>query len=167
MRLHGNAALTVKKRLLPCERVVERSWTLTKAAEAADVSVRTAPKWVRRYRDGGEAGQRGRGAGWEYCHVAVDDATRLAHIEVLGDEKPPTAIAFLRRAIGSYRACRPRHDRQRLGLRLAAGRRRLPRAREAGCGSAAVRGGKAPGRAGWTVGRVSSRRGLESWRGFS
>ncbi len=40
-----------------------------------------------------------RGAGWEYVHVAVDDATRLAHAEVLPDERPETAVAFLRRAI--------------------------------------------------------------------
>ncbi len=27
------------------------------------------------------------GAGWEFVHVAVDDASRLAHVEVLPDEK--------------------------------------------------------------------------------
>jgi hypothetical protein len=31
--------------------------------------------------------------GWEYCHVAVDDATRLAYVEVLGDETAATAVA--------------------------------------------------------------------------
>jgi transposase InsO family protein len=56
MQLHGNAALSVKKRLVLCRRVVEEGWTLTKAAEAAEVSVRTARKWVRRYRAQGEAG---------------------------------------------------------------------------------------------------------------
>jgi transposase InsO family protein len=56
MRLHGNAALTLKKRLLLCRRVVEQEWTLTKAAEAAEVSARTARKWVRRYRAEGESG---------------------------------------------------------------------------------------------------------------
>src|SRR5215216_1445208 len=56
MVLHANAALSLKKRLLLCERVVEQEWTLTKAAEAAEVSVRTARKWVRRYRAEGEAG---------------------------------------------------------------------------------------------------------------
>ena len=39
-----------------CQRVVEHDWTLAKAAEAAEVSVRTARKWVRRYRADGEAG---------------------------------------------------------------------------------------------------------------
>jgi transposase InsO family protein/transposase len=40
--------------------------------------------------------------GWEYVHVAIDDATRLAYAEVLPDEKATTAIAFLRRAIAFY-----------------------------------------------------------------
>ncbi len=37
-------------------------------------------------------------AGWEFVHVCVDDATRLAYAEVLSDERGPTAAAFLRRA---------------------------------------------------------------------
>ena len=46
-----------------------------------------------------------RATGWEFVHVAVDDATRLAYAEVLTDERGPTAGAFLRRAVawfGSY-----------------------------------------------------------------
>ena len=37
--------------------------------------------------------------GWEFVHVAIDDATRLAYVEVLGDERAQTAIAFFRRAL--------------------------------------------------------------------
>jgi transposase len=40
--------------------------------------------------------------GWEFVHVCVDDATRLAYVEVLDDEKAMTAIGFLRRAIAFY-----------------------------------------------------------------
>jgi transposase InsO family protein len=40
-----------------------------------------------------------RGYGWECCHVCVDDATRLAYVEVLPDERGETAVAFLRRAL--------------------------------------------------------------------
>lgn len=40
--------------------------------------------------------------GWEYVHVAIDDATRLAYVEVLSDEKATTAIGFLRRAVKHY-----------------------------------------------------------------
>jgi transposase InsO family protein len=212
MVLHANAALSLKKRLVLCQRVVEQRWTLTKAAEAAEVSVRTARKWVRRYRAEGEAGlidrsstparqptrtsedrvqaiaalrrlrmtgaqiaevlamplstvsgiltriglgklsrleppeppnryqrrhpgelihvdvkklgriqggaghrvtgrkhtytgrDRKRHVGWEYVRVCVDDATRLAYVEVLADEKASTAIGFLRRALAFYRA---------------------------------------------------------------
>jgi leucine-zipper of insertion element IS481/Integrase core domain len=41
--------------------------------------------------------------GYEYVHVCVDDATRLAHVEVLADEKARTAVGFLRRARIWYR----------------------------------------------------------------
>jgi transposase len=43
-------------------------------------------------------------AGWEFVHVCVDDATRLAYVEVLEDEKAITAIGFLKRAIAFYRS---------------------------------------------------------------
>jgi len=42
--------------------------------------------------------------GWEYVHIAIDDATRLAYAEVLTDEKGSTAVAFLRRALAFYAA---------------------------------------------------------------
>jgi transposase InsO family protein len=42
--------------------------------------------------------------GWERVHVAVDDATRLAYVEVLADEKATTAIGFLKRALAFYRS---------------------------------------------------------------
>ena len=48
------------------------------------------------------ARRRGAPKGWEFVHVCVDDATRLAYVEVLGDEKATTAASFLRRAIAFY-----------------------------------------------------------------
>jgi transposase InsO family protein len=42
---------------------------------------------------------RGRGNGWDYVHVAVDDHTRLAYAEVLPDERVASCAAFLRRAV--------------------------------------------------------------------
>jgi transposase InsO family protein len=215
MKLHANAALSLNQRRRMVGRVVGQGWSLTKAAEAAEVSERTCSKWVRRYRGQGEAGLRDRSsaphqiphrtpadrvevlellrrlrmtsseiaeclgmalstvsavlkriglgklsrldppeppnryerrqagellhidvkklgringaghrvtgnrasqnanrrarrkggpAGWEFVHVCVDDATRLAYAEVLDDEKATTAIAFLRRAIAFYAA---------------------------------------------------------------
>jgi transposase InsO family protein len=216
MKLHGNAELSLNKRRRLATRVAEHGWTLTRAAEAAEVSVRTARKWARRYRDEGEPGlldrssrphssptatpekrvaligllrrstrmtgaeiaealrmpittvqgiltriglgrlsrldqeqvvryersrpgellhvdvkklgriQRGAGhrmtgrrhhnprwrsaagegrtVGWEFCHVAIDDFSRLAYVEVLDDERAGTAIAFLRRALSFFAA---------------------------------------------------------------
>jgi len=42
--------------------------------------------------------------GWEFVHVCIDDATRLAYVEVLDDERAITAIGFLRRAVAFYLA---------------------------------------------------------------
>lgn len=44
-----------------------------------------------------------RGAGWEFVHVAIDDASRILHAEVLPDERGATCAAFLRRAVLHYR----------------------------------------------------------------
>ena len=213
MQLHANAALSLNQRRRMVRRVVEDGWSLTKAAEAAEVSERTCAKWVGRYRAHGEAGLRDRSSaprsiphrtaadrvaviellrrlrmtgaeiaecldmalsivsavlariglgklsrlvpleapnryerrhagellhidvkklgripqgraghrvhgqrglqrsprkdgkktvGWEFVHVCVDDATRLAYAEVLADEKAITAVGFLRRAVAFY-----------------------------------------------------------------
>jgi transposase InsO family protein len=47
-------------------------------------------------------GHRRTTVGWEYVHIAIDDATRLAYVEVLADEKATTAIAFLTRAVAFF-----------------------------------------------------------------
>jgi transposase InsO family protein/transposase len=217
MKLHGNAALSLKKRKLLVHRVLEEGTPLTEAAEAAEVSGRTARKWVGRFQAEGEAGlldrpssphhvhnrtaedrvqviallrrlrmtgpeiaevlematatvsavlkriglgklsrleplepvrryeknragellhidvkklgriERGAGhrltgkrrhnpektdaagvrrrqVGWEFCHVCVDDATRLAFAEILADERAKSAVSFLRRCLAFYRA---------------------------------------------------------------
>ena len=213
MKLHANARTCPHSRRLAVERVLVRGWTLTAAAEAAGVSVRTVSKWLRRYRVEGEqglldrcsaprsvplrtseervaviaslrrlrmtgaeiaealtmplstvsgiltriglgklwrlepleppnryekqrpgelvhvdvkklgrisggAGHRvtgnrrrqgssdhsARATGWEYVHVAIDDATRLVYVEVLDDEKATTAVGFLRRAVAHFAA---------------------------------------------------------------
>jgi transposase InsO family protein len=47
---------------------------------------------------------RHHGIGWNYVHVAVDDATRLAYAEELADERGPTAAGFLERALAFFAA---------------------------------------------------------------
>lgn len=54
---------------------------------------------------GRAAGYQGTGnAGWEYVHVAIDDTSRLAYLEILADETGATCVAFLERAIAWYAA---------------------------------------------------------------
>jgi transposase InsO family protein len=48
--------------------------------------------------------RRGAAKGWQFVHVCVDDATRLAYVEVLADERGTTAAGFLKRAIAFYAA---------------------------------------------------------------
>ncbi len=47
-------------------------------------------------------GRRVGASGWEFVHVCVDDATRLAYVEVLKDERGDTAAGFLKRAVGWF-----------------------------------------------------------------
>jgi transposase InsO family protein len=84
MKLHANAALSLNKRRLVCRRVVELEWTVTEAAEAAEVSVRCARKWVGRYLAEGEAGLLDR------CSAPHVVANRT-------DDQRVEAIAALRR----------------------------------------------------------------------
>jgi transposase InsO family protein len=54
---------------------------------------------------------RGRGLGWDYVHVAVDDHSRLAYAEVLPDERAGTCAEFL------HRACLWFHDQHGVTVR--------------------------------------------------
>jgi len=56
MKLHANARLTPAGRGMLVRRVLEDGWTVRQAAEATGVSVRTAYKWLSRYRSEGRSG---------------------------------------------------------------------------------------------------------------
>lgn len=43
-----------------------------------------------------------RGVGWEFVHVCIDDASRIAFSQILPDEKKESAIAFLKAAVAYY-----------------------------------------------------------------
>jgi len=52
---------------------------------------------------GDRTGQsNGRGVGWEFVHVCIDDASRIAFSQILPDEKAASAVPFLRAAIDYY-----------------------------------------------------------------
>jgi hypothetical protein len=66
---------------------------------------RAAPGDVLLFHSGSRCDRRDAGKkGWEFVHVCVDDATRLAYVEVLSDETATTAVGFLRRALAFYTA---------------------------------------------------------------
>lgn len=133
---HHGAGLTVYGR----EQIVVRLRSGPNArelAEAFGVSLRTIPTWLaRRYPRGrpGElihldvktlgrfgrpghratgtrSGGRGRSARWHFVHVAVDDATRLADVEALADERRGSATASLLRALRWFRSHDVRAER--------------------------------------------------------
>jgi hypothetical protein len=84
MKLHANAALSLKGRRQLCRRVLEAGWTVREAAAAAEVSARCARKWVGRYRAEGELG-------------LVDRSSAPASVPHRTSEHRVQAIAALRR----------------------------------------------------------------------
>jgi transposase InsO family protein len=61
------------------------------------------------HRVHGDRKQGSPGVGWEFVHVAIDDRSRVAYVEVLGNEQGMTTVKFLRRAIAWFK---------RLGIRI-------------------------------------------------
>lgn len=55
------------------------------------------------HRIHGDRRRRARKAGWEYLHVAIDDATRLTYAEVLSAADAPACAAFLQRTFAWFR----------------------------------------------------------------
>jgi transposase InsO family protein len=55
------------------------------------------------HRIHGDRRRRARHVGWEYLHVAIDDATRLTYAEVLEADDAPTCAAFLQRTLTWFR----------------------------------------------------------------
>lgn len=109
MKLHANAALSLKGRRELCRRVVEQERTLTEAAEAAGVSVRCARKWVGRYRVEGELGLLDRSSApgripHRTCERRVQTIAALRRLRFTGPEiaevlgmAPSTVSAILAR----------------------------------------------------------------------
>jgi transposase InsO family protein len=61
------------------------------------------------HRITGDRTHRNQGIGWDFVHIAIDDASRLAVASVAADERPDTASRLLRAAVAHYR---------RLGIRV-------------------------------------------------
>jgi transposase InsO family protein len=50
------------------------------------------------------ARSRGEGPGWEFVHVCIDDASRIAFSQIKPDEKKRSAVAFLKAAVAYYKS---------------------------------------------------------------
>jgi len=91
MKIHANAPLGPKGRRRMVLLVLEEGLALTEAAEAAGVSARTATKWVRRYREEGEAGLLDRSSAPRRVHNAtaperVEAIAALRRLHLTGPE---------------------------------------------------------------------------------
>ena len=80
-----------------------RRYERQRPGEIIHIDVKKLGRIVRMgHRIHGDRSQRGRGAGWEYVHAAIDDASRLAYVEVLADERAAAAVGFLERALAFF-----------------------------------------------------------------
>jgi transposase InsO family protein len=83
------------------ETVPARRYQRERPGELVHLDIKKLGRFGRTgHRITGERrGHRTAGAGWDFLHVAVDDATRLAYVEVLPDEKRMSTTGFLVRAL--------------------------------------------------------------------
>jgi transposase InsO family protein len=92
------------KALEPAEPV--RRYEREHPGELIHIDIKKLGRFVRtghritRDRQKGES----RGAGHEFVHVAIDDASRLAFSQIRPDEKKESAIAFLKDTVTYYRS---------------------------------------------------------------
>jgi transposase InsO family protein len=99
----GRVGLGKRSRLEPIEPA--NRYERRRAGELLHIDVKKLARIGRPgHRIHGDRTTRIRGIGWEYVHVCVDDATRLAYVEVLPDERATSCTAFLARAVAHYRA---------------------------------------------------------------
>ena len=56
------------------------------------------------HRVHGDLARKSRGAGWEFAHVAVDDHSRVAYVQVMAKEDQYTCTEFLERAVAFFNA---------------------------------------------------------------
>ena len=55
------------------------------------------------HRAHGDRSCRSRGAGWEYVHVCVDDASRVAFAQIMSNERQESVVEFLKATVKYYR----------------------------------------------------------------
>ena len=76
-----------------------RRYTRERAGEIIHLDIKPLARIQRvGHRITGDPRDTIEGGGYEYAHVAVDDASRLAYVEVLPDQRGTSAVAFFQRA---------------------------------------------------------------------
>ena len=107
-RLLRRAGMGRLKLLDPKEPV--RRYTRERPGELLHLDVKKLARFRNTgHRMTGDRSKKSVGVGWEFVHVCIDDASRLAYVEVLANEKGDSAAGFWERAIAWY---------QRQGIRI-------------------------------------------------
>jgi transposase InsO family protein len=102
-RILARAGLSRLKNLQPPEPVIR--YQRDRPGELIHVDIKKLGRIGRvGHRIHGDRTTRVRGIGWEFVHVAIDDASRLAYAEVLPNERSPSSTAFLRRAVAWFQS---------------------------------------------------------------
>jgi len=108
VREHRRLGLATLPRLEPPRPIIRYEWP--RAGDLLHLDVKKLGKFgAVGHRIHGDRHRRSRHIGWDYVHVAVDDASRVSYAEVLPDERGDTTVEFLARAIAYFR---------RLGVRI-------------------------------------------------
>ncbi len=100
-RILARSGLSRLKSLEPKEPVVR--YQRERPGELIHVDIKKLGRIGRvGHRIHGDRTTRVRGIGWEFVHVAIDDASRLAYAEVLPNERSPSSTGFLRRSVAWF-----------------------------------------------------------------
>ena len=92
----ARAGLNRLARLTPPVPVIR--YERTRPGELVHLDIKPLARILRvGHRIHGDRRQIVAGAGYEYAHVAIDDYSRVAYVEVLPDQRGRTTAAFLRR----------------------------------------------------------------------
>ena len=104
-RILGALGMNRLKSLEPAEPV--RRYEREHPGELIHIDIKKLGRFDRAGHrvTGDRTGQsKSRGIGWEYVHVCIDDASRVAFTQILADEKKESAVAFLDAAVAYYRS---------------------------------------------------------------
>jgi transposase InsO family protein len=100
-RILGRLGLNRLKALEPAEPV--RCYEREHPGELIHIDIKKLGKFNRTgHRITGDRARRSCGPGWEFVHVGIDDASRIAYAEIKKDERKGSAVAFLEAAVAYY-----------------------------------------------------------------